>query len=119
MRKQLMASVLIPLGLGLAAVVHAQSSNVSSQSSAELFYMSQQLQGDVGRLQGRVEEQQHEITRLQQQGRNRYVDLDQRILDLSKSIEERPAAAATGAPAETSGGGQEVVQPLKDRKSVV
>src|SRR5690554_7384613 len=94
MRKQLMATVLISLGLGLAGVVHAQSSNVSSQSSAELFYMIQQLQGDVRRLQGRVEEQQHEINRLQQQGRDRYVDLDQRILDLSKAIEARPEPAA-------------------------
>ncbi|SRR5690554_39368 len=117
MRKYLVATVLIPLGLGLAGVSQAQSSNVSSQSSAELFYMIQQLQGDVRRLQGRVEEQQHEISRLQQQGRDRYVDLDQRILDLSKSIEERPAAAATGAPAEASGGGQEVVQPLKAYRS--
>ena len=116
MRKQLMATVLIPLGLGLAGVVQAQSSNVSSQSSAELFYMIQQLQGDVRRLQGRVEEQQHEINRLQQQGRDRYVDLDQRILDLSKAIEARPepAAASSGGASDASGGsGSQPVQPVK------
>jgi len=117
MRKQLMATVLIPLGLGLAGVAQAQSSNVSSQSSAELFYMIQQLQGDVRRLQGRVEEQQQEINRLQQQGRDRYVDLDQRILDLSKAIEARPepAAASSGGAADTSGGSGS--QPVKVYRS--
>src|SRR5690554_699354 len=103
MRKYLMATVLLPLGLGLAGAVQAQSPNPSSQSSAELFYMIQQLQGEVRRMQGRIEEQQHQITRLQQQGRDRYVDLDQRILDLSRAVDERPAAG-TPAPDDTGAG---------------
>src|SRR5690554_2073929 len=103
MRKYLVATVLIPLGLGLAGVSQAQSSNVSSQSSAELFYMIQQLQGDVRRLQGRVEEQQHEISKLQQQGRDRYVDLDQRILDLSKAVEDQQSVPEASRGGETSG----------------
>lgn len=113
MRKQLMATVLIPLGLGLAGIGHAQSSN---QSNAELFYMIQQLQSDVRRLQGKVEEQQHEIGRLQQQGRDRYVDLDQRILDLSKSIEERSAAPAADEGG-SQGESQETLQPARVYRS--
>ena len=117
MRKHLMAAVLIPLGLGLAGVTHAQSStpafqNNSSeaqrkagnnQATAELFYMIQQLQREVRDLRGQVEEQQHQIGRLQQQGRDRYVDLDQRILELSKAVEsgasaaQQPAAAGASA----------------------
>ena len=117
MRKHLMAAVLIPLGLGLAGVAHAQSStpafqNNSSeaqrkagnnQATAELFYMIQQLQREVRDLRGQVEEHQHQIGRLQQQGRDRYVDLDQRILELSKSVEsgasaaQQPAAAGASA----------------------
>ncbi len=117
MRKQLMAAVLIPLGLGLAGVAHAQSStpafqNNSSeaqrkagnnQATAELFYMIQQLQREVRDLRGQVEEHQHQIGRLQQQGRDRYVDLDQRILELSKAVEsgasaaQQPAAAGASA----------------------
>ena len=68
MRKHLMAAVLIPLGLGLAGVTHAQSStpafqNNSSeaqrkagnnQATAELFYMIQQLQREVRDLRGDV-----------------------------------------------------------------
>lgn len=102
MRKQLMATVLLPLGLGLAGVAEAQSSapvfqNAESeaqrksgdnQATAELFYMIQQLQSTVRRLEGQVEEQQHQIERLQSQGRDRYVDLDQRLLDLSGKLEK-------------------------------
>ena len=119
MRKHLMAAVLIPLGLGLAGVTHAQSStpafqNNSSeaqrkagnnQATAELFYMIQQLQREVRDLRGQVEEQQHQIGRLQQQGRDRYVDLDQRILELSKAVESGASAAqqptAAGASADS------------------
>ena len=119
MRKHLMAAVLIPLGLGLAGVAHAQSStpafqNNSSeaqrkagnnQATAELFYMIQQLQREVRDLRGQVEEQQHQISRLQQQGRDRYVDLDQRILELSKAVESGASAAqqptAAGASADS------------------
>ena len=114
-----MAAVLIPLGLGLAGVTHAQSStpafqNNSSeaqreagnnQATAELFYMIQQLQREVRDLRGQVEEHQHQIGRLQQQGRDRYVDLDQRILELSKAVESGASAAqqptAAGASADS------------------
>ncbi len=112
MRKILMATVLIPLGLGLAGSVQAQSSSPAfqnnsseaqrkaannSQASAELFYMIQQLQQTIRELQGRVEEQGHQIDRLQRQGRDRYVDLDQRILDLSKAMEARADNAVEAA----------------------
>jgi len=121
MRKLLMATVLLPLGLGLAGVSLAQSSapafqnneseaqrkSGNNQATAELFYMIQQLQSDVRRLQGQVEEQKHQISRLQQQGRDRYVDLDQRILDLSKSVERKAEDARESSRAAESGqGGQ-------------
>jgi len=122
MRKLLMASVMLPLVFGQAASLKAQSaiptyqdSNtparrqaVGGQATAELFYMIQQLQEDVRRLQGQVEEQQHLITRLQAQGRDRYVDLDQRILDLSEKISAMTQPQATSAlagGAGASGGG--------------
>lgn len=58
----------------------------NSQANAELFYMIQQLQGEVRRLQGEVEEQRHRIDRLSKQSRDRYIDLDQRILGLSEQV---------------------------------
>ncbi|AOY87472.1 tol-pal system protein YbgF [Marinobacter salinus] len=111
MRKRLMATVVLPFAFAHAGVALAQSSTPafqnnsseaqrkanSSQATAELFYMIQQLQGEVRRLQGEVEEQRHLITRLQEQGRDRYIDLDQRILDLSEKVAEKAKAPATEA----------------------
>ncbi|MBW0146492.1 tol-pal system protein YbgF [Marinobacter arenosus] len=107
MRKLLMAAVVLPFAFGQAGVALAQSTTQafqnssseaqrkanSSQATAELFYMIQQLQGEVRRLQGQVEEQKYEIDRLKEQGRDRYIDLDQRILDLSEKIAEQPASS--------------------------
>jgi len=70
--------------------------------------MIQQLQQEVRRLQGEVEEQRHMITRLQEQGRDRYIDLDQRILDLSEKMASRPEPAPASAAASGSGDGQAV-----------
>ncbi|PCM45588.1 tol-pal system protein YbgF [Marinobacter sp. ANT_B65] len=109
MRKQLMAAVVIPLALGQAGMTLAQSSTPAFQSNAseaqrkanasqatsELFYMIQQLQGEVRRLQGEAEEQRHLIKRLQDQGRDRYIDLDQRILDLSEKVSAQPQSAGS------------------------
>lgn len=104
MRHLLMATVLLPLAFGPVGSALAQSvspvfqNNSSeaerkagnSQANAELFYMIQQLQGEVRRLQGQVEEQQNLIDRLTKQSRDRYIDLDQRILKLSEKVEEGP-----------------------------
>jgi tol-pal system protein YbgF len=84
----LMAALLLPLAFWPAGAVLAQSSGAgaSSQANAELFYMIQQLQGEVRRLQGDVEEQRHKIDQLTNQARDRYIDLDQRILQLSAEV---------------------------------
>lgn len=119
MRTRLMATVAVSLVLGHAGTALAQSSTPafqnssseaqrrasSNQATAELFYMIQQLQGEVRRLQGEVEEQRHQIDRLKEQGRDRYIDLDQRILELSEKVsaQPEPAAAASGAGAASSG----------------
>jgi len=128
MRKALMAAVLVPLGLGLAGPLQAQSSTpafqnnsseaqrkaANSQATAELFYMIQQLQQTVRELQGQVEEQGYQIERLQQQGRDRYVDLDQRLLDLAKKLEERGGSAPDPSPAGASAGsGEQEKTPTK------
>lgn len=116
MRHLLMATVMLPLAFGPVGSALAQSvspvfQNNSSeaerkagnnQANAELFYMIQQLQGEIRRLQGRVEEQQNSIDRLTKQARDRYIDLDQRILRLSEKVAEAPASNP-----DTSGSGAE------------
>jgi tol-pal system protein YbgF len=110
MRKALMATVVLPFALGHAGAALAQSAPDSqrnannSQATSELFYMIQQLQGEVRRLQGEVEEQRHLIERLQQQGRDRYIDLDQRILDLSEKVASQPAPEASAGNASSGSG---------------
>jgi len=61
-----------------------------------LYYQLQLLQDDVRRLQGIVEEQNHRIERLAQEQRERYIELDQRLLELGTS----PPASADAGPGE-------------------
>ena len=126
-----MATVLIPLGLGLAGSLQAQSSTPAfqnnsseaerkagnSQASAELFYMMQQLQTTVRRLEGQLEEQAHQIEQLKRQGRDRYVDLDQRLLDLSKTVEEQASNAESEAGSESAGSGDGRLEPTRVYRS--
>jgi tol-pal system protein YbgF len=80
-----MAALLFPLALWPAGAAFAQSSG-SGQANAELFFMIQQLQDEVRSLRGRIEEQNNQIERLTKQSRDRYIDLDQRILKLSSDL---------------------------------
>ncbi len=49
-----------------------------------LYYELQLLQDEVRRLHGIVEEQNHRIARLTREHRERYIELDQRILELGQ-----------------------------------
>ncbi len=53
--------------------------------ASELLFMVEQLQQEVQELRGIVEQQSHQIKQLKQQGRDRYHDLDQRLLQLKES----------------------------------
>ncbi|MBZ2167820.1 tol-pal system protein YbgF [Marinobacter sp. F4216] len=127
MRKTLMATVVLPFALGQTGVALAQSTPsfqsgnsaaqgnaVNNQGSAELFYMIQQLQEEVRRLRGEVEEQRYQIDRLQKQGRDRYIDLDQRILSLSEKLAEQPSAPASAG--SSAGSGAPVIEAREYRQ---
>lgn len=65
---------------------------------ATLYYQLQLLQDDVRRLQGIVEEQNHRLDRLVRDQRDRYIELDRRLVELGTPAP--PAEAQTGtAPA--------------------
>lgn len=111
MRKLLMATVALSLcGSALAqSAAPAYQNNRSqvqqqasgNQATAELFYMIEQLQGEVRQLRGELEEQRNQLDRLTQQSRSRYIDLDQRILGLSEQLSEQtaqPAQTGNGTP---------------------
>jgi len=70
-----------------AAVTTPASGQASGQNLGNLFYQIQQLQQEVMRLNGKVEEQAHELRKLKEDSLQRYVDLDKRL-----------SAAGGGAP---------------------
>jgi tol-pal system protein YbgF len=74
-----------------------------SNSMGTLVVQLQQLQEEVRRLNGVVEQQSAEISRLKEQSLERYVDLDRRIADLSKggAVSMGAAAGAQGGVANT------------------
>ncbi|MDI9245640.1 tol-pal system protein YbgF [Marinobacter sp. CHS3-4] len=119
MRHILMASMLLPLAFWPAAA-WSQSSGSGSQANAELFYMIQQLQTEVRQLRGEVEEQRNQIDRLNRQSRDRYIDLDQRILKLSSELSDldKPAASdpVTGQGSEAAVEQREYRQPSAEER---
>lgn len=64
------------------------SANLGSGMSAnsELFFMIEQLQQEVNSLRGLVEEQGYALRMLKQSAKDRYLDLDTRILDITKRL---------------------------------
>ena len=66
-----------------------------------LYYQLQGLQDDVRRLQGIVEEQNYRIERLLQEQRERYLELDARLLALTGGA---PASPNEGQPPPLAGG---------------
>lgn len=82
--------------LQVSATQAGTGSAYGNSANAELFFMVEQLQQEVQSLRGLVEELQHEVSTLKKQGRERYLDLDQRILDLSKAVPVGSASAARG-----------------------
>ena len=70
------------------------------QNLGNLFYQIQQLQQEVMRLNGKVEEQAHELRNLKEQSLQRYVDLDKRLSAGGRVLLPRlPVAAPAGSAA--------------------
>ena len=68
-----------------SASVNKQHSSEGYNAASELLFMVEQLQQEVQELRGTVEQQGYQIKQLKQQGRDRYHDLDQRLLQLKNS----------------------------------
>ncbi|MDQ8037845.1 MAG: tol-pal system protein YbgF [Pedobacter sp.] len=88
------------------AAVEAPVQTDSSNSGWDSYNQLQQLQEELGRLRGTVEEQAHLIEKLQTDLRTRYTDLDQRFNALQEQVKQAaaagPAAASTDAAAAPS-----------------
>ena len=77
-------------------------SQSADQNLGNLFYQLQQLQQEVMMLNGKAEEQAHELRRLREQNLERYVDIDRRLGDLA-------GGTAAGSSAVVKGGTSAVV----------
>jgi tol-pal system protein YbgF len=80
------------------ASLSAPPQSADSGNVGRLLIQVQQLQQEVMRLNGKVEEQAHEIRTLKEQSLERYVDLDRRVSALSTGG-AAPAAGASVAAA--------------------
>lgn len=87
-----------------------------------MFQQFQQLQDDIAELRGIIEEQSHQIAKLQADQKEQYIDLDRRVAALSGGA--GPSAASGGGPAagpttgpSTSGGGPVTTGPASANNS--
>lgn len=69
------------------------------QDLSNLFYQLQQLQQEVRMLNGKVEEQAHELRSLKEQSLERYVDLDKRIAGGGATPAASSGTSGNGSPA--------------------
>ena len=81
-----------PVATGAGGGVGAGGQNLGN-----LFYQIQQLQQEVMRLNGKVEEQANELRKLKEQSLERYVDLDKRLSG-AVTTTPGPAPSASTAP---------------------
>ena len=81
---------------GVPDAADAGAADSGAEGIGTLFYQLQILQDEVRRLQGIVEEQNYRIERLVAEQRERYVELDQRLLALRPDAAPLPDPAATG-----------------------
>jgi tol-pal system protein YbgF len=88
-----------PSGYGATGAAYAGGAAPAATTSAqgELFLQLQQLQEEVARLRGTLEEQQYEIQQLKQQSLERYQDLDSRLSAAPQAPVQAPVAPAVGA----------------------
>lgn len=71
-----------------------QNDAAATTAQAELYYQVQLLQEEVQELRGLVEQQTHQLKRLQQQRLDDYLDLDRRVGQLSEAASAQPAASS-------------------------
>lgn len=75
------------------------SGNSGGPNLGNLFYQLQQLQQEVMRLNGKVEEQAFQIRRMEQQSKERYLDIDKRLSELATGSVASSGQAVSSEPA--------------------
>ncbi len=110
----LWAAGLAPAALFAAA---ALAQNPPGERAGDLVYQVQALQDEIRQLRGLIEQQDHEIARLQQRQRDQFLDLDQRLAALaagSTAAAGRDALTPPGDAAPAQGASPPAVPPVED-----
>ena len=100
-----------PAPLATVASSPGQTSGGGGQDLSNLFYQIQQLQQEVMMLNGKVEEQAHELRSLKEQSLERYVDLDRRLASgggAAPAASSNTPGSSTNATAKPIAGGSNV-----------
>ncbi|MGH1402930.1 MAG: tol-pal system protein YbgF [Alphaproteobacteria bacterium] len=79
--------------LGGTAVVHAQSGDTAAAAAAEIRF--QQLERELRRLTGQIEEQNYEIRRLKDELAKKTGDIEVRLSDLERSGGASPSSGSS------------------------
>ncbi len=69
--------------LAIAFLMFTSAVNAQAGSDTQLVYQLQQLQDEIRELRGLVEQQSFELENLKRRQRDQYLDLDQRLADVS------------------------------------
>lgn len=85
-----------------------QAAAPATNMQGEMFVQLQQLQAEMMRLRGLVEEQAHEINLLKQRRMDDYLDLDRRIAELSGGAASATTPASAPTAKSTSTGGTSI-----------
>jgi tol-pal system protein YbgF len=80
------------------------AASAANSGLSELFAQLQALQEEVRELRGRLEEQSHQLARLEQQQKDNYLDLDGRLSALMSGGLTGPATAPPSPPAPAAAG---------------
>ncbi len=90
----LMASLVLAIVFSAPAIAQTDSSR---EQMVNMVLQVQQLQDEVRTLRGQIEQQEHLIDTLQRRQRDQYLDLDQRIGELSSMRPASPSLASAPA----------------------
>lgn len=87
---------------GVAAVAQPADSGGGNELVVSLYNQLQALQGEVQTLRGLVEEQGYQLQRLQTESRDRYIDIDRRLseMTLNNGAQQPFAPAGAGTPSD-------------------
>ncbi|SBS31882.1 Outer membrane protein assembly factor BamD [Marinomonas aquimarina] len=91
----------LALVLTLSAPI-ATANTISPNVAADLLYQLEMLQQEVSHLRGQVEQQQYELNKLQALSKDRYIDLDKRVSDLTSKVASAPSVAPAANTSQTN-----------------